>query len=168
MDNVDFEKILQMVEKHNREGLEALPHECLVEFIIKCNSKYIREKAERYQDDMMKALQEFSSRYGSMEDRGVFINHMRDKDKQLAEAEAERDNLREKNEALEEELELIQARVDELEKKLATAPKAGRPDKYDAKFRAEVRAYHEAGHTYRDTAEYFNISTNTVGRFLKA
>ena len=167
MDNEIFEQILHLVENHNREGLEDFPRECLAEFIIKLNSKYIREKAERVQDDSMKALLEFNSGYGSMEDRSIFINHMRDKDKQLAETEAERDNLREKNEELEEELELIQARVDELEKKLATAPKAGRPDKYDAKFRAEVRAYHEAGHTYRETAEHFNISTNTVGRFLK-
>ena len=28
-------------------------------------------------------------------------------------------------------------------------------------------AYEEGGHTYRETARHFNISTNTVGRFLK-
>ena len=46
-------------------------------------------------------------------------------------------------------------------------PKAGRPEKYDADFRAKVKAYYNDDHTYRETAGHFKISTNTVGRILK-
>lgn len=59
------------------------------------------------------------------------------------------------------------ARVDELDQRLASVPRVGRPEKYDADFRARVKSYYEAGHTYKETASYFAISTNTVGRILK-
>ena len=67
----------------------------------------------------------------------------------------------------EEELCQLRARVDELEQELASMPKAGRPEVYDADFQARVKKYYDDGHTYRDTAKYFGISTNTVGRILK-
>ena len=167
MNDVDFEQFLQLVKNRNKEGLRDLPNERLVDFIIKLNSKHIKEEAERQGDRWISYLCNLNSRYGSTEERGTFINRMRDMEQQLAETEAERDNLREKNEELEEELELTQERMEELEHKLNATPKAGRPDKYDAKFRAEVRAYYHDSHTYRETADHFNISTNTVGRFLK-
>ena len=88
-------------------------------------------------------------------------------ERQLTETEKERDKLQEKNEELDETLQCLQDRVDELEQGLADMPKAGRPEKYDADFRAKVKAYYNDDHTYRETAGHFKISTNTVGRILK-
>jgi DNA-binding transcriptional MerR regulator len=98
---------------------------------------------------------------------GEFTHRMRDMERQLTETENERDNLMATEKVLEDELHQLRARVDELEQRLASIPKAGRPDVYDADFRARVKAYYEKGSTYRETASHFGISTNTVGRILK-
>ena len=105
--------------------------------------------------------------HGDKTDIGWFNSRIIDMERQLTETEKERDKLQEKNEELDEMLQCLQDRLDELEQGLADMPKAGRPEKYDADFRAKVKAYYNDGHTYRGTADFFKISTNTVGRILK-
>lgn len=97
----------------------------------------------------------------------------RGQEKETDESAARKDDsqvinsLRETNEELEDEISYLKECIYDLKQELENMPKAGRPDIYDSDFRAKVKAYYKNGHTYRDTAKHFNISTNTVGRFVK-
>ena len=165
MDNLEFKQVVQMAEVSDRGGLTSLPHEVLVEAIIMLYRRYNQEKAS---NGPMEAIAELSKKLICDAEMGTFTSRMREMNQQLAKTEGERDNLREINAELEDSLQQLQGRVDELEQELAGVPQVGRPERYDASFRARVKAYYEeGGHTYRETARHFNISTNTVGRFLK-
>lgn len=104
----------------------------------------------------------------------------RGQEKETDESAARKDDsqvinsLRETNEELKDEISYLKECIEihrktavDLKQELENMPKAGRPDIYDSDFRAKVKAYYKNGHTYRDTAKHFNISTNTVGRFVK-
>ena len=165
MENFNFEKIIQMAQEGNRAELTTLPPESLVEAIIKLSNRAIYENADRYISKQLEAAESVIST-NDLTNVSIYIDRIHDMERQLSETEKERDHLQGEKEGLEKALQSAQADAARLEKELAAVPKAGRPDKYDAEFRAKVRAYYEEGHTYRETAKHFNISTNTVGRFL--
>lgn len=165
MEDFDLNQVLLMAEDGNRKRLSELSHEYLVESIVMLYNRYKLERdSNNGQMDIVTRLQR---RLISEAETGTFTSRMRDKERQLTETEEERDRLKESNEELEERLQFLQERVDELEQELSCIPKAGRPERYDADFRARVKQYYMDGHTYRETAKHFSISTNTVGRFLK-
>lgn len=163
----EFEQIIQMVKERNTEGLEALPKKSLVAAIIKLFGRYERAKANSQRDEQWDYIIELQKKLINDCKIGKFNITMDRMEQSLIDAEQERVKLQEKNEELEDELQRIQEDVDELEKKLKNVPRVGRPEKYDAAFRESVKNYHADGHTYRETSNQFNISTNTVGRFLK-
>ncbi len=164
---MDLKEIMQMAKAGNRAGLAALPKDSLVEAVIMLNRRYNLEKANSPLNKQLEAVEKLQLDIINKTDIGWFNSRINDMERQLTETEKERDKLQEKNEELDEMLQCLQDRLDELEQGLADMPKAGRPEKYDADFRAKVKAYYNDGHTYRGTADFFKISTNTVGRILK-
>ena len=165
MNKLNFYGTLQIAKAGNKDGLAAMSHDSLVDFAVWLSKHYESEYGPY--SKQMKVVENLQRDLLCKADMGGFTNRMRDMERQLTETENERDNLRAANEELEDELYQLRARVDELKQRLASAPQIGRPEKYDADFRARVKSYYEDGHTYRETASYFKISTNTVGRILK-
>lgn len=152
-------QIMLMAKEGNRDGLAELQQESLVDAIIEIHRLYRREcVSSNTFNDTVKEIMKMQLHFNDKADMGTF-NIRSDMEQQLTETELERDNLK-------EELQQALERIDELEQKLAVIPKVGRPKKYDAEYRAKVRDYYNDGHTYRETAEHFKISSNTVGRFL--
>ena len=164
MEDFDLTQVLLMAEEGDRKRLSELSHEHLVESIIMLCNQYDLERDIKGKLSVVTGLQRNQLKEAGI---GTFNSRIRDIERQLTETEEERDRLKESNEELEERLQFLQERVDELEQELSCIPKAGRPERYDADFRARVKQYYMDGHTYRETAKHFSISTNTVGRFLK-
>lgn len=165
MNKIDFQGIWQLSKAGDKDGLAAMPHKSLVEFAVWLSKRYESEYGQHgKQMDVIEQLHRDLIQKAGM---GEFTHRMRDMERQLTETENERDKLMSANEALEDDLHQLRIRVDELEQKLASEPKAGRPEVYDADFRSRVKEYYNNGHTYRGTANKFGISTNTVGRILK-
>ena len=164
---MDLKEIMQMAKAGNRAGLAALPKDSLVEAVIMINKRFTLEKVNNPLNQQLEVVEKLQLDLINKADIGWFNSRMHEMERQLTETEKERDKLQEKNEELDEMLQCLQDRLDELEQGLADMPKAGRPEKYDADFRAKVKAYYNDGHTYRGTADFFKISTNTVGRILK-
>ena len=165
MDKIDFQGIWQQAKAGNKDVLAAIPHDSLVDFAVWLSKRYEVEYGQY--SKQMNVVENLHRELLHKADMGEFTHRMRDMERQLTETENERDDLIAANEDLEDELYQLRARLDELEHKLASIPKAGRPDVYDADFGARVKAYYEKGSTYRETASHFGISTNTVGRILK-
>lgn len=163
MNELDFNKIVQMARAGNREGLEEVSPKWLAEALIKMSTK-VGSHRGKFFDEILEIQRSILK---DNLDRGQFTIRIHDLERQLTDTESERDKLLEENETLEDSLHQLKARVDELEQRLASVPQVGRPEKYDADFRAKVKAYYKEGHTYRTTAARFEISTNTVGRILK-
>ncbi len=167
MNNFDLKQIIQMAQDGDEAALTALPQECLAKAIISLNDQLIQGNAASFLSEHLEAANKVISTNNDLTDVSIYIDRISDMERQLTETEVISDRLQEQNHELEDALQSALERVAELKQKLSTVKKAGRPDKYDDKFRAEVRDYYEEGHTYRETADYFNVSTNTVGRFLK-
>ena len=165
MSTLDFYGTLQIAKAGNKDELAAMSHDLLVEFAVRLSKRYEAECGQY--SKQMDVVENLHRELLHKADMGEFTHRMRDMERQLTETENERDSLRAANEDLEDELYQLRARVDELEQRLASAPQIGRPEKYDADFRARVKSYYDDGHTYRETACYFKISTNTVGRILR-
>ena len=165
MNKIDFNGTLQIAKAGNKDELAAMSHDLLVEFAVRLSKRYEAECGQY--SKQMDVVENLHRELLHKADMGEFTHRMRDMERQLTETENERDNLMATEKVLEDELHQLRARVDELEQRLASIPKAGRPDVYDADFRARVKAYYEKGSTYRETASHFGISTNTVGRILK-
>lgn len=169
MAKFDFEQMLLMAKDANQDGLKEFGLDFLAEAFVMLYNRYDCERVERPRyDEQIYRVNELRRNLLENDEQSLLTSRIHDVERQLTETEKERDNLQDENEELENTLHRARKRIAKLEQKLASVPKVGRPDKYDAKFRAEVRSYYEEGHTYRETAEHFNISTNTVGRFLKA
>ncbi len=164
---MDLKEIMQLAKAENREGLAALSKDSLVEAVIMINKRFTLEKVNSPLNQQLEVVKKLQLDLMNKADIGCFNIRMREMERQLTDTEAERDKLQAENEELEEKLQCLQEHVDELEQDLADMPKAGRPERYDKDFRERVKAYYNDGHTYRETAGHFNISTNTVGRFLK-
>ena len=165
MNKIDFNGIWQLAKAGNKDELAAMSHDLLVEFAVRLSKRYEAECGQY--SKQMDVVENLHRELLHKADMGEFTHRMRDMERQLTETENERDKLMSANEALEDDLHQLRIRVDELEQKLASEPKAGRPEVYDADFRARVKEYYNNGHTYRGTANKFGISTNTVGRILK-
>ena len=165
MSTLDFYGTLQIAKAGNKDELAAMSHDLLVEFAVRLSKRYEAECGQY--SKQMDVVENLHRELLHKAEMGEFTHRMRDMERQLTETEEERDRLKESNEELEERLQFLQERVDELEQELSCIPKAGRPERYDADFRARVKQYYMDGHTYRETAKHFGISTNTVGRFLK-
>jgi len=165
MSTLDFYGTLQIAKAGNKDELAAMSHDLLVEFAVRLSKRYEAECGQY--SKQMDVVENLHRELLHKADMGEFTHRMRDMERQLTETENERDKLMSANEALEDDLHQLRIRVDELEQKLASEPKAGRPEVYDADFRARVKEYYNNGHTYRGTANKFGISTNTVGRILK-
>ena len=162
---MDLKEIMQLAKAENREGLAALSKDSLVEAVIMINKRFTLEKVNNPLNQQLEVVEKLQLDLINKAD--MFNSRMHEMERQLTETEEERDKFQAENEELEEKLQCLQEHVDELEQDLADMPKAGRPERYDKDFRVRVKAYYNDGHTYRETAGYFNISTNTVGRFLK-
>ena len=165
MNKIDFNGIWQLAKAGNKDELAVMPNDSLVEFAVWLSKRY--ELAYGKHSKQMDVIEHLHRDLIQKAGMGEFTHRMRDMERQLTETENERDNLMATEKVLEDELHQLRARVDELEQRLASIPKAGRPDVYDADFWARVKAYYEKGSTYRETASHFGISTNTVGRILK-
>ena len=165
MSTSDFYGTLQIAKAGNKDELAAMSHDLLVEFAVRLSKRYEAECGQY--SKQMDVVENLHRELLHKADMGEFTHRMRDMERQLTETENERDKLMSANEALENDLHQLRTRVDELEQKLASEPKAGRPEVYNADFRAHVKKYYNNGHTYRGTANKFGISTNTVGRILK-
>jgi hypothetical protein len=165
MNKIDFNGIWQLAKAGNKDELAAMSHDLLVEFAVRLSKSYEAECGQY--SKQMDVVENLHRELLHKADMGEFTHRMRDMERQLTETENERDNIMATKKVLEDELHQLRARVDELEQRLASIPKAGRPDVYDADFRARVKEYYNNGHTYRETANKFGISTNTVGRILK-
>ena len=165
MSTLDFYGTLQIAKAGNKDELAAMSHDLLAEFAVRLSKRYEAECGQY--SKQMDVVENLHRELLHKADMGEFTHRMRDMERQLTETENERDKLMSANEALEDDLHQLRIRVDELEQKLASEPKAGRPEVYDADFRARVKEYYNNGHTYRGTANKFGISTNTVGRILK-
>ena len=163
MDKLEFNEIVQMAQASKRDDLETVSPKLLVDALIKMSSMIVGSRYKQF-DEILK-IQRSIMKIDFDKDQVRCRIH--DLERKLTETERERDKLLEENENLEDSLHQLKARVDELEQRLASVPQVGRPEKYDADFRAKVRAYYKEGHTYRTTADRFKISTNTVGRILK-
>lgn len=87
-------------------------------------------------------------------------------DIQLTEARREIDRFREREVALEEEIERQRILIYELRQELADVPRIGRPVVYDTAFKDRVKEYYNSGHTYKEIAAKFNISQTTISKFL--
>ena len=164
---MDLKEIMLLAKAENREGLAALSKDSLVEAVIMINKRFTLEKVNNPLNQQLEVVEKLQLDLINKADIGWFNSRMHEMERQLTETEEERDKFQAENEELEEKLQCLQEHVDELEQDLADMPKAGRPERYDKDFRVRVKAYYNDGHTYRETAGHFNISTNTVGRFLK-
>ena len=165
MSTLDFYGTLQIAKAGNKDELAAMSHDLLVEFAVRLSKRYEAECGQY--SKQMDVVENLHRELLHKADMGELTHRMRDMERQLTETENERDKLMSAKEALEDDLHQLRIRVDELDQKRASEPKAGRPEVYDADFRARVKEYYNNGHTYRGTANKFGISTNTVGRILK-
>lgn len=164
---MELNKIMQMAKEGKRNGLEALSKPILVDAVIKLTTRYSLEKSNSSRSSQLDLVAELQKELIHKADIGSFNSRVNDMERQLTATEKERDALQKANRELEVEMQQLRARVCELEKKIVSSPRVGRPEKYDKVFRANVKAYYKEGHTYKETAQKFKISTNTVGRILK-
>ena len=164
---MELKEIMQMAKNGNREEMEALPKSQLVNAIIKLTKRYDWEKHNSPHCQELEIIAELHKALINKADIGIFNSQIHELERQLTATEEEREALQEANRELEDELQQLRGRVCELEQKLASASRVGRPEKYDKDFRARVKAYYQEDHTYKETAREFKISTNTVGRILK-
>lgn len=153
MNESTWKAIEAMLEGKERGKLMSCSNEDLVAALTKVYTMYKAEKRFSPGNQQMDTVMELQRKLIADCETGVFVSRMREMEHQLTETERERDRLQEQ--------------CNELEGQLEDVPQVGRPAWYDEDFRSQVKAYYDDGHTYRETAKHFNISTNTVGRFIK-